>query len=162
MSTVLITIGIGFLILIGLVGIILPVLPDILLIWGAAMGYGWLMGWGENAFLYLAIISVLGLAALGAEVWMSGIGARIGGASLAATLGGLLLGIIGLVFLGPAGAAAGLLLGSFLIEYYRHRDAKAAIKGMLGIGVGYGSSLVVKLILGGGMALAWLVWVITG
>ncbi|MBN2555550.1 MAG: DUF456 family protein [Anaerolineales bacterium] len=162
MSTVLITIGIGFLILIGLVGIVLPVLPDILLIWGAAMGYGWLMGWGEHAFLYLAVISVLGLAALGAEVWMSGIGARIGGASLAATLGGLLLGIIGLVFLGPAGAAGGLLLGSFLIEYYRHRDAQAAIKGMLGIGVGYGSSLVVKLILGGGMALTWLVWVITG
>lgn len=162
MTAVLITIGAGLLILIGLAGIVLPFLPDILLIWATAVGYGWWSGWEGNTFVYLAIISLLGLAALGAEVWMSGLGAKIGGASLAASFSGLLLGIVGFIILGPAGAAGGLLVGSFLVEYFQHRDARRAIKGMLGVGVGYGTSMIVKLLLGLGMAVTWLIWVIAG
>jgi len=162
LNAVLLAIGTGLLMLIGLAGIVLPFLPDILLIWGAAVGYGWLTGWGDHAVLYLSIISVLGLAALGAEIWMSGIGAKMGGGSLAASLGGLALGAVGLIFLGPAGAAGGLLIGAFLVEYVRRKDAQEALKSMLGVGIGYGSAVIVKVLLGLGMAGTWLLWVLTG
>jgi len=161
-QSILLTVGTGFLMLLGLAGIILPFLPDILLIWGAALGYGWLAGWPGNAALFLIILSLLGLVALGADIWMTGIGAKLGGGSFAASFGGLALGAVGLVFLGPAGAIGGLLIGAFLVEYLRRRDANEALKSMLGVGVGFGSAVIVKLLLGTGMIVTWLIWVLTG
>ena len=57
---------------------------------------------------------------------------------------GLILGIIGFVFLTPIGGLAFLLVGTFTMEYYRLGDAEQALKGMLGVGLGYGASFAVN------------------
>jgi len=101
MSEIVIAIIVGLVMLIGLIGAIIPGLPDIVLIWGASLGYGLLAGWGERGIWLFALITLIGLAGLFAEVWVSGTGAKIGGASIRAIFGGLALGLAGFIFSGP-------------------------------------------------------------
>ncbi len=161
MSDILITILLGLAMLVGLAGIILPVLPDVILIWGAALLYGLLIGWGRYGPWLFAGITVLGLVGLLADAWVSGLGARKGGASFWSSIGGLVTGIIGLFVGGPLGLIVGMLLGIFLIEYWIHQDADRAMRAMFGMGVGYGASFIVKIFLGLAMIAIWIAWIIS-
>jgi uncharacterized protein YqgC (DUF456 family) len=156
-----ITVLAGLIMLVGLFGVVAPVLPDVALIWLAALGYGLLVGWGRWGGYLFALITVLGAAAALAEVWGGGLGARVGGASIWAILAGLLFGLVGFVLFSPIGGVVGLLAGTFLVEWWRVRDSRLAVKGMLGIGVGFGLAFFVKLLLALAMVTAWLMWVFT-
>lgn len=151
----------GLLMALGLIGIVVPILPDMALMWLAALGYGLLVGWGQWGGWLFALITILAFAGVLAEVWAGSAGARAGGASFVSIAAGFALGAIGFVFLTPIGGIAGLLLGTFLAEYWRLRDSRKAIRGTLGIGVGYGLSFVMKGIIGLIILAAWLVWVYT-
>jgi uncharacterized protein YqgC (DUF456 family) len=162
MSEILIAVLTGIVMFIGLLGALLPVIPDLIIIWGAALGYGLILDWGDSGPWIFGIITLLGLAGIVAEIWMSGVGGKIGGASFWSILVGMILGIIGFVFLTPIGGLALLLLGTFTMEYYRLGDAEEALKGMLGVGLGYGASFGVKLLIGLLMIGLWLIWVFVG
>ena len=162
MSEILITVLLGMTMLVGLAGIILPVLPDVILIWGSALLYGLLIGWGRYGGWLFAGISVLALVGLVADAWVSGMGARKGGASFWSSLGGVITGVIGLFVGGPLGLIVGMLLGVFVIEYWTHRDPDRALRATFGMGVGYGASFFVKIFLGLAMIAIWIGWVISG
>lgn len=159
---ILVTILIGLGMLVGLVGIVIPVLPDIILIWLSALLYGLLVGWGEAGPWFFAGISILGLLGLLAEGWVSGVGARKGGASMLSILAGLGLGLVGLLSTGPLGLVVGMLLGTWLVEYLGEGDPVKALRATVGLGVGYGASFAVKLALGILMVGLWVVWLIVG
>jgi uncharacterized protein YqgC (DUF456 family) len=160
MSDILVAILTGIVMFIGLLGALLPVIPDLVIIWGAALGYGLIVGWGDSGPWIFGAISILGLGGVLTEIWMSGVGGKIGGASFKSILVGLILGIIGFIFLTPIGGLALLLVGTFAMEYYRLGDAEEALKGMLGVGLGYGASFGVKLLIGLLMMGLWVVWVV--
>lgn len=160
MSDTTLTFLFGALMVLGLFGSLVPMIPDVSLQWLAALGYGLLVGWGPWGFWVFVGISVLALAGAVSEVWLGSAGARAGGASFWSIAAGFSLGVIGFVFFTPIGGLVGLLLGTFLAEYWRVRDSKQAVKGTLGMGVGYGLSFLVKGALGIMIFVAWLVWVI--
>jgi uncharacterized protein YqgC (DUF456 family) len=160
MSDTIVAVLTGIVMFIGLLGALLPVIPDLIIIWGAALGYALLVGWGSSGPWIFGLLTVLGLGGVVAEIWMGGMGGKIGGASFKSILVGLVLGIIGFIFLTPVGGLALLLVGTFAMEYYRLDDAEAALKGMLGVGLGYGASFGVKLIIGLFMIGLWVVWVV--
>jgi uncharacterized protein YqgC (DUF456 family) len=147
--------------LVGLIDILVPALPDLLLIWATALGYGLLVGWGDWGPWLFAGITVLCGVGLFAEVWTSGAGARIGGASAWSIVGGVVAGVILLLVAGPLGGVIALLAGIFLLEWRRHRDSRQAGRAVLATAVGYGASFFVKF----GLALSsvglWIIWVIT-
>ncbi len=162
MSDAALTVLLGGLMLLGVIGTLVPVLPDLILIWLAALGYGLFVGWGQWGPWLFALISLIGLVGLAAEFIGSGVGGRIGGASGWGILGGLVLGLIGLVFFTPIGAFVGLLLGTFLVEYWRLRDVSKAARSTLGTGIGFGASYIAKFFLALLMVAAWVVWVFQG
>jgi uncharacterized protein YqgC (DUF456 family) len=161
MSDNLITVLLGIGMLAGLTGTLLPVLPDVILIWGSALLYGLLIGWGRIGAGLFAGISVLALVAFLAELWVSGLGARRAGASFWSSAGGLAAGVVGLLIAGPIGLIVGMLLGIYLIEYVRHRDPDLAAQATFGLGVGFGASFLVKFLLGMVMITLWVVWVLS-
>lgn len=156
----LLTIVAGTLMVVGLAGIFLPFVPDTLLIWGAALGYGLLVGWGVSGPWLFGLITLLGLLAAAAESWVSGASAFKAGASPWSILAGLTGGALGLFLFPPLGVVMGLMTGTFLVEYLRRKDARQAVRAMVGIGLGYGVSFGVKLILGLMMIGAWVAWVV--
>lgn len=159
-TEVIVTILIGLAMLVGLLGSILPFLPDVVLIWVGALIYGLVIGWGESGPWFFGLISVLGLIGLLSDAWVSGAGARQGGASILSTLGGLAIGLVGLFTTGPIGFLGGILLGTFVLEYARHQDPDRALRATFGMGMGYGASFLVKFLLGLGMIGGWIGWLI--
>lgn len=158
----LLTLLTGIVMLAGLLGVFLPFVPDILLIWLAALGYGLTVGWGESGPWLFAAITLFGLLGGVSETWVSGAGARKAGASGWAILAGVLAGAAGFFFFPPFGMIAGLLGGTFLVEVLRHRDPRLAARATLGMGIGFGLSFGVKLVFGLLMIGGWLAWVALG
>lgn len=161
MNPTLVTFLVALAVVAGIVGSLIPVLPDVVLIWGAGLVYGLAVGWGAWGPWLFAGMTILGGLGLLSEVWMSGAGARAGGASIWGILAGFALGAIGLIFFSPIGGFIGLLLGTFLVEYLRLGDKQLALKAVVGAGVGLGASFLVKLGLCLAMASLWVVWVVT-
>jgi uncharacterized protein YqgC (DUF456 family) len=157
---ILLTVFAGVLMLLGLVGVFLPILPEMFLIWLSSLGYGLLVGWGQSGPWAFGVITVLGMLGTASEIWVTGAGAKLGGGSVWSALAGLVLGAIGLLIFPPFGALVGLLLGAFLVELYRQRGVRQALKAMFGIGLGYGASFVIKLSLALVMIATWVIWVV--
>ena len=51
----LLIIGCVVLMLIGLVGIVFPIIPDLILIWAAALGYGLIIDWCPHGMIYFVV-----------------------------------------------------------------------------------------------------------
>ncbi|NIM93626.1 MAG: DUF456 family protein [Anaerolineales bacterium] len=161
MSETLLTVLTGLVMVLGFVGIFLPLFPDLLVLWGASLGYGLIVGWGEYGPWLFGAITLLAAVGVAADLWMSALGGRIGGASVASIVVGLILGIFGFIFLTPVGGIVLMLLGSFIMEYRRLGSADLALKAMLGLGVGYGAAIGIKLGIGLVILGLWIAWVMT-
>lgn len=162
MSKTLVTVLAAVVMLLGLAGVVLPALPGLALIWLAALGYGLLAGWGASGPWLFGLITLLGLAGLGSELWVTSAGARAAGASGWSVLAGIVLGLIGLLFFSPIGAVIGLTLGILGGEYLRLKDWRKALSAAGGTLAGCGVSYGVKLLLGMVMIGAWVAWVLIG
>ncbi len=162
MTEILITILAGVAMVVGLVGVFIPLFPDILLIWVAALAYGLLLKWGPLGPWIFGLITVFGVIGLLTDLWLTSLGGKIGGASITSVLIGIVAGFIGTILLSPIGGVFLMLGTTFFLEYRRFQDTDRAVKGMLGVALGYGASIGVKLGIGIGMILLWLIWVIKG
>jgi uncharacterized protein YqgC (DUF456 family) len=162
MSKTLVTVLTAVVMLLGLAGVVLPALPGLALIWLAALGYGLLAGWGASGPWLFGLITLLGLAGLGSELWVTSAGARVAGTSGWSVLAGIVLGLIGLLFFSPIGAVIGLTLGILGGEYLRSKDWRKALSAAGGTLAGCGVSYGVKLLLGMVMIGAWVAWVLIG
>jgi uncharacterized protein YqgC (DUF456 family) len=162
MSEALITILVGIGMFAGLIGIFIPVMPDILLIWGAGLVFGLVVGWGSLGAWMFALMTILGIIGLLTDLWLTSLGGKIGGASLSSIIVGIIAGFVGMIFLSPIGGIFVMLGVTFYLEYRRLNDTDLAVKGMLGVAIGYGASIGVKVGIAVVMILLWLVWVFKG
>lgn len=149
--------------LIGLLGVTLPVLPGIGLIWLAALAYAIAERFTTIDVITFAVITILGAAGLSANLWASQIGAKAGGAAFPSLLLGFLTGLVGaiiglLVFgIGAiAGAIIGALLGIVVAEWRRREDWREAIKVGGGWLAGCALSAILQSIIGALMILIFI------
>ena len=157
-----VTFLVGMAMLAGLAGALIPWFPDILLIWGAGLVYGILVGWGTWGPWLFASMTVAALVGFVAEVAVSAAGARVGGASGWGILVGLVLAVVGMIVFSPLGALLGLALGMLLVEGWRQRNLRKAAAATLGAVIGWGASFLVKFSLSLWMVLLWGAWVTLG
>jgi uncharacterized protein YqgC (DUF456 family) len=155
--------------IIGLCGIVVPILPDIALIWFVILV--WAIAERFTAIDPVTFMALTFLGALGssADFWMSQAGAKIGGASIRSLFVGLALGAVGaavgLVFLGIGavpGAVLGALVGLVLTEWYRRKDWRGTLKVVGGWLIGYILSVGVQLSIGILMIFIFVWQVLTG
>ena len=144
--------------LVGVAGIFLPVVPGVALIWLAAVGYAVADGFAHLGPLALAALTLLGLLGVTAELWMSGLGGKVGGASWWSIAAGSLLGLLGLIFFSVPGAVIGAVLGVLGMEAWRREgDWREAVKASGGWLAGWLLSVVVQLLIGLAM-IALFLW----
>ncbi len=143
------------LLIIGLLGVLLPGVPGVGLMWVVILLYAIAERFATIDPLSFAVLTVLGVAGATADLWLSILGAQVAGASLRSTLygmvGAFLGGAIGFLFAG-VGAIPGVLVGSMLgvwvSEYVERKDWRAALKATMGMVLGFTVSTVVQGILG--------------
>ncbi len=143
----------------GLVGLLVPVFPGLLVIWVAILIYGLLAGFTWWSLLLFVVISLIGLgASLADNVMMAG-GARSGGASWSSIAVALVAGIVGTLILPPFGGLIFAPLAVLLLEYYRQKDWKRARESVVGMAKGWGIAFFVRLMGGIVMMILWWIWV---
>ena len=149
-------------ILIGLVGLIIPIFPGLVVIWLATLVYGVATGFTSLGWGMFALITILMIFGSLADNIFMGAGARKGGADWKTIGIALLGGLAGTLIFPPFGGLIVLPLAVFALEFWRQREWKKAGKAVGGLAIGWGVTYLVKLGIGIVMMMGWWVWVWKG
>lgn len=134
------------LIVLGLAGTVLPLLPGTLLVWGGIVLGAWIDDFARVETTSVVVVSVLALLAWALDYVAGLMGAQKVGASKQALLGaavgtvaGLFMGLVGVLFMPLVGAAIG--------EYLARKDHSRAVKVGVATWVGIMVGLIAKVVL---------------
>jgi hypothetical protein len=148
-----------FFILVGLVGLIVPIFPGIAVIWLATLVYGIVVGFNTVGIIIFVVLTILMITGTMADNFLMAAGSRTGGASWWTIAAGLLAGTIGTIVFPPFGGLIAAPLVILLVEFLRVRELDQAWRATGGLVVGWGMSFFVRLGIGILMLLLWLLWV---
>lgn len=148
------------LMLVGLAGTVLPVLPGAALVFAGAWLGAWIDGYERVGVYTVVVLGVMAALAWALDYVAALMGAKRVGASPQALVGaaigtvaGLLAGFVGVLFMPFIGAAAG--------EYLARRDEQRAMQVGLATGLGLLLGMVAKVAIAfamvGVFVVAWLV-----
>jgi uncharacterized protein YqgC (DUF456 family) len=143
----------------GVVGCVLPIVPGAPLSLAGVYLYWWGSGFAEPGVALLVTLTLLGLLAVVTDFGAEVVSARVGGASLLTSLLAGAVGIVLFVLLTPIGALLGVVATVFLLEYRRHRDAAQGAKAAGAVVIGVLGSAVVQVVLTASMLGAFVVGV---
>lgn len=142
----------ALLMVLGLAGTVLPVLPGTLLVWAGIVLGAWIDDFTQISMTTLAVITVLAVLAWALDYAAGWMGAQRAGASKQALIGaavgtvlGLFMGFVGVLFMPLVGAA----LGEYLARKDHGRAAKVGVATWVGIVVGLVAKVVISFIMVG-------------
>ncbi len=125
-NTVLI-LAIAVMMVAGLLGTVIPLIPGLPLIWAAALGYGFLGGFSLADALVMTMISVLLLAGIAAKYVLAGRRSTAMPTPRSTLVAGGLLGVVGFFVVPVVGFLLGAAGGVLLAERRRLADWSSAL-----------------------------------
>lgn len=141
----------SILILVGIAGTIVPVLPGLPLVFGGMLLAAWAGGFEQVGAFTLVVLGLLTLLSLAVDFLATTLGAKRVGASRLALVGAVIGTLAGLFF-GPIGLFVGPFAGALAGELIHGRQVGAAARVGFGTWVGILAGTVLKL----GLAFAML------
>ena len=158
-ALLLLQIAVALTMAVGLIGLVIPVLPGLTIIWAASLAYGLVTGFTWQSGLIFALMTLIMLAGNLADNFIMGASARAGGASWLSIVIALIAGVIGTILLPPIGGILAALLGIFVVEVIRMQgNWRKALEAARNIAIGCGGAVLVRSGLGMAMILLWIVW----
>ncbi len=140
------------LVLAGLAGTVLPLLPGTLLVWAGLLLGAWIDDFTRVSLLSVAFITLLAALAWALDFAAGLMGAKRAGASRLALVGaavgtvvGIFMGLIGVLFMPLIGAG----IGEYWAQKNQHRAAKVALATWLGLLLGMVAKVVIAFIMVG-------------
>ena len=122
----LVTVVCGIAILIGVVGVIVPMLPGLLLAWAGVLAWALLSDRGWGKWVVLGIASVLAAVAIVIKYAWPGRNLKRSGVPNRSLIVGGVLGLIGFFVIPVVGLVIGFILGIWLAERIRLNSFAAA------------------------------------
>lgn len=157
--TALLWIVAGAAMLLGLLGVFLPLLPGMPLLFAGMLLAAWLDDFAHVGVPTLVALAVLTLVAWLVEALASVWGVKRAGASGMAIAGAGIGALLGL-FAGLPGLILGPIVGAVCGEYLARRDQRTAARAGIAAGIGFLVAIVAKLAIAVTMlvvfAFAWL------
>jgi uncharacterized protein YqgC (DUF456 family) len=159
-TTLLLWVLAGVLMLVGLAGTLLPVLPGIPLMMIGMLIAAWADDFTRIGWVTLVVLGVLMALSFVIEVVAAALGAKHVGASRQAIIGAALGTVLGFS-LGFVGLVLGPFVGAVIGELLARRDGPAALKVGIGAWLGFVLGTVAKLALAftmlGVFVAAWII-----
>ena len=148
------------LIVAGLAGTVLPVLPGTVLVWAGIVLGAWIVDFQRVGTTTLVVVTVLAALAWVLDYVAGLLGARRAGASRQALVGaaigtvaGLFMGVVGVLFMPLVGAA----LGEYLAQKDQTRAVRVGVATWLGIMLGLLAKVVLAFVMVGLFVAALLI-----
>jgi uncharacterized protein YqgC (DUF456 family) len=139
---------------------VVPLVPGLALVWGAALAYGLVEGFdttGTVAFTLMTVLAVVGTLA----GWV--VPARVAGkagAARSSILLGLVAAVVGFFVIPVVGLAVGGVAGVYAGELQRTGDRDAAWRTTRATLTGFGLAALAQLGIAMAMAAVWAAWVV--
>ena len=149
----------ALLILIGLVGIVVPVLPGLLLVLAAVLLWSWEVSTPLGWWVF-ALAAVFYAAGLALQYLVPGRRMRRAGVHTWVLLVAVALGVVGFFVVPVVGGPLGFVLGIYLVEHSRSRDARAAWGSTLTALKAVFLSIGIELLAGLAIATTWVAGVL--
>lgn len=146
----------ALLVLVGLVGIVVPALPGVVLIFSGLLLAAWAEGFQYIGAKTLAVLGMLTVLAWGLDLAAGAIGARRFCASRQAIIGAGLGALVGIFFSVP-GMLLGPFVGAVAGELLARRDLEQAGRAGIGAWIGLVLGVAAKLALSISMLVVFLV-----
>jgi uncharacterized protein YqgC (DUF456 family) len=143
---------------IGLLGLMIPIFPGLLIIWLAALGYGLMTGFTTAGWILFIIITLLFAAGSLLDNLVMGQQAHKHGASLISIIVAMVFGILGNLVFPVIGGLIGALLALFLLEWIRRKNWREALTATRGWAIGCGWAVATRFFCGVLMIGFWLIW----
>lgn len=138
---------------VGLIGIIAPVIPSLPVIWAGILLYGFLTGFETVSVALIAITGAMAVIGTLVDFVAQVLGAKMYGASWIGMVGAVIGSIAGFVVANIIGLVVGAIIGTFFAEFLRHRERIAAARAAWGTLIGFLFGIVVKV----GLSIAMIV-----
>lgn len=142
--------------LIGLFGTVLPVIPGTPIIFTAALVFAFYENFAHVTILVLAILFILMILTLFIDYLAGVVGAKKFGASKLGTLGSFIGGILGIIFLNIPGLILGPFVGAVIGELIHGRQVTDALRAGLGAIIGFAGGAIFKLAIALGMIVVFI------
>ncbi|ADJ13539.1 DUF456 domain-containing protein [Halalkalicoccus jeotgali] len=133
----------------GVVGSLVPLVPGALLSLAGIYGYWWASGFSEPGTLFVVGATLLALVTLGFDLLSSVISAGAGGASLRTAAVAGIVGFVLLFLAGPVGTIAGVVLATFVMEFERSGDLEGSVRTAIYTTLGMLASTAMQVVLTG-------------
>lgn len=147
--------------LVGLAGIIIPVIPGLLVIWATALIYGFAVGWDAVGVTVMVLLTVIVIVSIVTGILLPKREADEAGASRLSQYGAIVGAIIGFFTIPVVGVFVGALIGILTVELLAKGNWDEAWTATIGLAKGLGLSVVIDLLLGMVMISAWSIWAAT-
>ena len=134
--------------LVGLGGLIIPIFPGLVVIWGAALGYGISQGFGQKGWIVFAFMTLLMITGSVIDNVIMGKRGHAEGASWWDLAAAWAAGVAGSLLVPPFGGVPASILAVFIIEWVRRGDWRLAITVTRSVAVGCGWAYVIRLGMG--------------
>lgn len=133
----------------GLLGVIIPVLPGVPYMWLVAVIYAFATNFAFITGREIGILALIAAVTLVVDYSAGLLGARFGGASRRSTLYGFVGLLLGLVILPPLGSFIGLFVGTVIGELTQLKTKEEALRAgsasLLGAAVGVAINLALAI-----------------
>lgn len=146
--------------LVGLGGTVLPLIPGIPLIFLAMLGYDWTVGFQVLGPSFLITMLILVILSWAADYFSGVIGAQRYGASSWGKIGVFIGGIVGFGFGGPLGIILGSMAGVIMAELLAGKNWSEAISCSWGAFIGILAGSAARLAIAAIMIIAFLIRII--
>lgn len=147
MADILIPILCGLLMLVGAIGIILPILPGLPLVWAGLFIYALTTDFSDISTTTIIVFLILSALSMLFDAIAPLIGAKKYKASKFGIIGTFVGFIIGIFTFGPVGIILGPLLGAFVGELLSAKRPDQAFGSALGAFVGFIFGTLVKMVI---------------
>ena len=140
----------------GLLTLLIPALPGLVIIWIPALVYYVVTGFDVTRIVLFVLMTLLMIGGNLVDNVLMGGSARAKGASWLAIGASLLAGLIGSFVWPPFGGLIGALLVLFLVEFIRLKDWRQALDSTTSMAMGCGWAVLARFGIGIVMIVLWI------
>lgn len=155
------TIIAAVLMVLGLAGVVIPVLPGLALICAVALAYGFLVGFGAIGITTMVILGALLVVSVVVGFVLPKRSAEASGAAGWSQWAALFGAVVGFFVIPIVGVPIGALVGVLLAERIDKQDWPRAWAATRAMARGFGINVLVQLGIGTVMIAVWSVWAAT-
>ncbi|MGL4305608.1 MAG: DUF456 domain-containing protein [Mycobacteriaceae bacterium] len=147
---------IGVIIFCGLVGIVLPIIPGVVLVFGGITAWAIMQGSATGWLVFAVCTGLLVISGIIKYTW-PGQKMRAAGVAKTSVMVGALAGIVGFFVIPVIGLFIGFIAGVFAAEFYRQEDTAKAWTSTIHAAKAVGISILIELF---GALVASAIWLV--